>query len=315
MKAKFKKTSIILSFVFFTLGLIWSVLCIFIKISKNLMGIGDIIACSIIVIAIFLVGIFIFLYNHNAYLHIDDHKISGKFGFFKPLECDINDVDFVLAQFDTIHILLKNRKYYITGITNAYEISAFIMPKIPFNFKENKKDVIANIEKSNKNIKKNTILVFCSIGLSFLWVIITVLLTESKELQEFDNTDWIIFSTMCVLEALTIIAMFTFAIKARNQKPLVIKKQLYGIQRTTIEQTPLLKSPFTVKAVFTDAYFSHRITLYDCCIENNSDSFCYTIETFDVNLNLKFLCQSNFFDNVELQKMFINDLDITESFK
>ena len=62
MKAKFKKTSIILSFVFFTLGLIWSVLCIFIKISKNLMGIGDIIACSIIVIAIFLVGIFIFLY-------------------------------------------------------------------------------------------------------------------------------------------------------------------------------------------------------------------------------------------------------------
>ena len=119
---------------------------------------------------------------------------------------------------------------------------------------------------------------------------------------------------MCVLEVLTVIAMFTFAIKARRGNPVALEKQIYGIHRTTIETTPLLESPGELKAVLTDAYYSHRITLHCNCIENNNKSFHYNVEIFDAGFNLKFLYQSEFFESGEILEMFKGCLDITEKF-
>ena len=315
MKAIFKKTNYILLFVSIALAVIWSGVCVFIMINNNLTGIGNIVACLLVTIIICSFGTVPFLYNYKAYLQIDDNKISGRFGFFKRLECDINDVDYVLVQFDTMHILLKDRKYYIMGIKNAYEVGGYIVSRIPFVFDGNKQDIVANLKKRKQSIKRNSILTFCAVGLSFVWVLATVFLTGCKEqLSKFNHTDWIIFSIMCVLEVLTVIAMFTFAIKARRGNPVALEKQIYGIHRTTIETTPLLKSPGELKAVLTDAYYSHRITLYCNCIENNNESFYYNIEIFDEGFNLKFLYQSEFFESGEILEMFKGCLDITEEF-
>ena len=182
-------------------------------------------------------------------------------------------------------------------------------------FDGNKQDIVANLKKRKQSIKRNSILTFCAVGLSFVWVFATVFLTGCKEqLSEFNHTDWIIFSIMCVLEVLTVIAMFTFAIKARRGNPVALEKQIYEIHRTTIETTPLLESPGELKAVLTDAYYSHRITLHCNCIENNNESFHYNIEIFDEDFNLKFLYQSEFFESGEKLEMFKGCLDITEEF-
>ena len=152
--------------------------------------------------------------------------------------------------------------------------------------------------------------------MSFVWVLVTVILTGERDLSEFNHTDWVIFSIMCVLEALTVILMFTFAIRSCQANPVDMQMKIYRVCRNTIETTPLLKSEWNVKAVFTDPYFSHRITLYEGCIENNNDSFCYCAEMFDEKFNLKFINQSDIFERFEYVPN-VSDylLDITATFK
>ena len=320
MDAVFKKINQILLVVFLILALIWSGLCVFMFAENRLLGIGDIIACSLITSLPCLFGIIPFLYNRKAFLHVDDNKISGKFGFFKRLECEIRDVDFVLVQFDAIHILLKNRKYYIRGIKNPMQIGAFIMPKIPFLFDGNRQDVIADLKKRRQDVKKNAVLIFCTIGLAFVWLVVAILLIgSSKEFSDFTRRDWGLFAILCLFEIPTVTAMFVFARKAWQANPLHLEKQLYGVRRTMIETTPLLKSPWKVKAVLTDAYFHERITIYSECIENDNDTFCYRIERFDANFNLKFFGESKILKKDAFEyanrEIFENYLDITTAFQ
>lgn len=315
MKAIFKKTNPIILSVLFAIMLLFSGVCWFIVVSRDLAGKGNVFVCVFVSVISCSFGIFPSLYNYKAYLHIDDRKISGRFGFFKRVECEIGDVDFAVVEIDGVRLLLKDRKYYIRGIQNAYEVCAFLVPKLPFCFDGNKQDAISDLKKHEKNLKKNTILTFCVAGLPFVWILVAVFLTGARELSEFNSTDWIIFSIMCVLEISTVIAMFTFAMKTRQAHPIDLEKRIYGIRRTTIETTPLLKSPWNVKAVLTDVYFFHRITVYDRCIENNGDSFCYRTEVFDENFNLKFLWESEIFESPVPLEMFENLLDITDTYK
>ena len=132
MQAVFKKILRITPIIFFILDLVWLGLCVFMLVEKSMTTAGDIFAFSFLTIIFFSFTIIPFLYNHKAYLYINDNKIVGKFGFFKRLECNISEVTFVLAQNNTIHIVLKDRKYHIMGIQNAYAISAFIQQKCRF---------------------------------------------------------------------------------------------------------------------------------------------------------------------------------------
>ncbi|MBO7740131.1 MAG: hypothetical protein J6S34_01250, partial [Clostridia bacterium] len=102
MKAEFKKTNHILSIVYLVLALIWSGLVAFMFIEKRLSGGGDIVASLLVTIAIYTVAVMPFLYNRKAYLHINGNQITGRFGLFKRLDCDITDITFVLAQFDQL---------------------------------------------------------------------------------------------------------------------------------------------------------------------------------------------------------------------
>ena len=314
MKAVFKKTNSILFAVFLALLIIWSGLCVFMLLKNNLTGATNILICLLVAIIICAFGMIPFLYNYKAYLHIDNNKIVGRFGFFKRLECDMADVTFVLPRFDTMHILLQDRKYYIMGIKNAYEVGAFMMQNIPFSPCENKQDVIANVKKRQQNIKKYSVFVFCAIGLSFLWVLITVFLTGARDLPQFNPSDWIIFSMMCFLEVLTVSAMFTFAIKARQGNPVKLEEQIYKIKRSAIETAPLLAVSGRIQSVFADPFFSQRITVCLNIIEDNDEAFLYYTEIFDEDFKLKFAYQSRIFEDAEMYEMFRGCLDITEKF-
>lgn len=313
MNAVFKKSNYILLVVFLIMALIWSGLCAFIIVKNNITEVGDIIACLWVTIIICSLGIITFLYNYKAYLHINGNKIVGRFGFFKRLECDINDVTSAFVRIDTIHIFLKDRKYYIKGIKNVYAINAFINQRIPFLTCDVTEELIANIKKHSHDQKKNIISVFCAMGLSFVWVFITIFLTGARDLPDFNNTDWVLFSIMCALEVLTIIVMFTFAIKSRKRN-LPLEKQIYEVKRSILKTTPLLVGPGYTKSVLTDVEYSQRITIYCGCIENDDFSVCYSIEIFDEDYNLKFLYQSEIFTNEQSTEMFEGLLDITDKF-
>ena len=310
MKAVFRKTNYLLLIVFLVMGLMWLALSGLLIIKKNITGIGDMIACILVAIIICSAGVVPFLYNYKAYLCIDNNRIKGRFGFFKRLDCDIADVTLVFARFDTMHVVLKDRKYYIMGVENAYELSAFIRQSMPFSPQPVTKERIENVKKCSRDQKKNTMLVFCGVGLSFVWIFITMFLTGARDTSDFSSMDWVYFSIMCVLEVPTLIAAFVFAIRAyKTNFPL--EKQIYELRRSIMETSPLLSVPGTVKAVLINAD-AFRITVHTC-IENDDRSVCYCVESIDQNYNLTLVYQSEILDSEEsLPKSFRYFQNITE---
>ena len=295
-------------------ALIFLGVCTFILIKNVETTVGDILTCSFISLIFFSFAIIPFIYNRKAYLHIDDDKIIGRFGFFNKLECNISDITFVLPQFDTLHIVLNDRKYSVKGINNAYDISAYIRQKIPFSPYNVTEEIIEkHIKEPKKKQKNNIILVFCMLILSFAWLFITVFLTEEKELSEFTRTDWIYFCIMLILEIPTVISMYVFAIKS-GKGNLQFQKHVYKIKRSIVESTPLLSGPGCLKSVFTDSECSQRITLYCNCVENDPLSVCYNVEIIDESFNLIFQYQSEIVTIENVNEMFVGTLDITNKF-
>ncbi|MBQ7829025.1 MAG: hypothetical protein IJ345_02000 [Clostridia bacterium] len=313
MKAVFKKSNRILFVGFLIISLIVVGVCVFVLVKDSTTMVGDIIACCFIPIIYLSFAIIPFIYNHKAYLHINDNKIIGKFGLLKRLECDVTDVTFALAKFDTLHIVLKDKKYCIRGIENAYAISAFIQQKMPFSPCAVTKEVIENIKKRTKNRKRYIIWVYCLVGLSFVWVFITMFLTGLRDLPEFSQMDWIFFWIMWALEVPTVIAMFVFAIRSRKGN-LKFEKQNYEIRRSVLESAPLLSGPGYLMAVFADCEFTQRITLYGGCIESDPLSACYYIEVLNEDYKPKTLFQTEIFISEDYDEMFGVFLNITDKF-
>jgi len=311
MEAVFKKIYRITFIAFLILDLIWLGLCVFFVVKKGMTSAGDIFAFSYITIIFFSFAIIPFLYNRKAYLHINDKKIVGKFGFFKRLECDISEVTFVLAQNDTIHIVLKDRKYYIMGIKNSYAISTFIQQKMPFSPCEVTEEVVENIKNRLKKRNKNIILVFCAMVLSFAWIFITIFLTDARDLSEFNRMDWIIFGGMWVLEIPTVVTMFVLAIKS-GKGNIQFEKQIYDVKRSVLETTPLLWGPGDLRAVLTDCICSKRITVYCGCVENDPLSTCCRIEILDENYKLQFVYQTDPFTVENFEEEFEGLVDLTD---
>jgi hypothetical protein len=126
-----------------------------------------------------------------------------------------------------------------------------------------------------KSIKKKGLIYVCSgLALMFINIFVTVFLTGEREMHEFSNIDWTIFSIMGVVEIATIIATFYFAQKTgKNNIP--IEKLQYTIQRRIIETQPLL--PGFVIAVYTDENYTGRITLFGY---PNDSAVYYSVQEF-----------------------------------
>ena len=212
MCAIFKKTNKTLPFIYVILAV--SFFGISLLINKNESQGINVIICVIISIIICAFGALPYLYNRNAYLHIVEEKITARYGLFNRLECEIGDVDFASAQNNTLHLLIKGKKRSIFGVTNSDKVAEYIVTKISFNFDGDANEIINILKARKQDTKKFSVLTYCSVGFSFFWIIITVLLTGARDLPEFNRTDWTYFSAMCVLEAVTVVAMFVFAIKS-----------------------------------------------------------------------------------------------------
>ena len=315
MNAIFKKRNPIILFVVPMLAALvgFGFCALILFLNKPIEG-ASIFACIFAAVVCLAFGLFPSFYNRKAYFRIDGNTVSGKFGFFKRLECDIHDVDFAQGKWNSLCLLIKNRKYDIRGMENARDVGAFIMRRVPFHFDGDKQEVIAALKKQDRDAIKYTRLAYGTVGLFLLLPFIALFLTGARDIPQFNLADWIIFSILCFLEISTMIAMFTFAIRTRRSTPIDLDKQIYAIRRATVETAPLPKTAWKLKAVLTDAYFCERITVYEGCMENNSTSCCFRVEMFEDDFQLKFAFESEFFENCEDLNLLQDHLDITKNF-
>jgi len=313
MKAVFKKSFRYLFILFLTLDLMWTGLFVFFLVN-GMRAVGDIVLFSVITLIYYALAVILFLYNRKAYLQINDNRIVGKFGFFRRLDCDISEVTFVLVQNDTIHIVLKDQKYHVVGIKNAYAIGALIQQKMPFSPCEATKEAVESIKKRIRSRKKNIILVFCMAGLSLVWLLAAFpLIDTSKEFSDFIPRDWWIFAILCALELATLITMFVLAVRTRKGN-LQLEKQIYEIKRSAMETTPLLWGPGELRAVLAYPLYSQRVTVYSGCVENDPLSTCCRVESFDEKYQLKFLYQTEPCTVENLDESFQGLIDLTDKF-
>lgn len=315
MNAIFKKSKYVLSAVFFILTSFLVALFLYMFIKGKMDGLDDTILCTVIIMICCAFGIVPFLYNHKAFLKIDNGKIVGRFGFFKHIEGELSDVVFTMALVDSLHIVFKDRKYYILGIKNPYQLSAYIKRRLSFSPRPVTEDDLIKAKGRKNTLNKHVILIFCMIALAFLWIVLTMLFIEdSKEFSDFTRQDWICFTLLCCLELPTVFFMFFFALSARKGS-LGTEKELYEIKRSLMESTPLSTTIGRIEAVLLDVEFFRRITVISGCIENNEHATYFNIEQLDKNFDLKFVYQSEIFENKECVLPFFEELcDITEKF-
>ena len=255
-----------------------------------------------------LIGTVFLLFNIKAFFYIDNGHIKGKYHYFGRINCNIDDVAFTLGRNQTLIIQLKDGKTHtIMGLENAWQLASTIRQNMPFEVAEQPETLIEELNKLKSSKKKGLVYVCSGLALMFVIIFITVFLTGEREMHEFSQTDWTVFTIMCVLEIATVIATFYFANKTgKNNAP--IEKLKYCIRRTIIESYPLL--PGYVIKIFSDENYTGRITLFGY---QNDDSVYYTVQEFASDYTFFKTYESEIFKNTEqLQDGFDALIDITD---
>lgn len=261
-------------------------------------------------IVICLFSVFSLFFNYKAYLYIDNGRIKGKYHWIGKIDCHISDVDFVLAQVNTLTIILKHGKTHtIMGVENSWELCSFIRKGIEFNVTQQPEKLIEELNKLKSERKKGIVYVCSGLALMFINIFITVFLTGEREMHEFSNIDWTVFAIMCVIEFATVVITFYFAQKT-GKKNVPIEKLKYDIRRSIIETKPLLFG--CILKVYTDYDCSGRIVVFGY---PDDESVYYIMQEFASDYTLFKSYESEIYQSMDELLVDIGELiDITEKF-
>lgn len=290
-------------------GLVLVGLFAFLGIKDSEATFGDILPGIVLGICFFVLGIIFMIFNHKAFLCIDNGHIKGKYHLVGKIDCNISEVDFVFAQINTLSILLKNgRKYTISGVKNSFELCSAIRRSMTFDSDKSLSDAQQSLKELASKQKKYMIFTFSGLVLMFVNIFVTAILTGMRELEEFSKTDWTIMFFMGIVEIAIFIATFYFA--QRTGKCIIpIQKARYDIRRTVIETKPL--PPGNAIMVFTDTNYDGRITVFGF---PNEASVYYTVENFNSDYTLSKIFESQIFDDIKNTPIEIEALvDITKN--
>ena len=234
------------------------------------------------------------LLNRGAYIRIEENTISAKYHWFGRLNCNIDDIEFVLPEINTLTILLKSgKRHVIMGVENSWALSAAIRRQ-SFEIEEETPDSLRQQLSQTQVIRKKELWwVLGGIVLMFANIFIAVLLTGGRDLDEFSQLDWILFSVMGAIELLTLIGLFWAA--QRCGKHLLPIEQLKYRLRGAIIATHPLPTNNTV-AVYTDENHTGRIVV---CGFPNYDSVYYCVQDIVGNFELKTVYTSNIYESAE----------------
>ena len=269
---------------------------------------SELLTFLIVGIMICLVVIPSWLLNLGAYIHIDETSIKAKYHWFGKIDCKLSDVVFAVARVNTLIIQLKDGKTHtIMGIENSWPLASIIRRNMPFEVTE-QPEILTEKLNNLKATKKNGLIYVCSgVALMFVIIFVTVFLTGEREMHEFSNIDWTIFTIMVAAEIATTVATFHFA-KKTGKNNIPIEKLQYEIQRRIIEIQPLL--PGFVIAVYTDENYTGRITLFGY---PNDSAVYYSVQEFASDYTLFRTYTSDVYGSQEeLPADFETLIDITD---
>ena len=120
-----------------------------------------------------------------------------------------------------------------------------------------------------------------------------VLLTGGRDLHEFSQLDWILFSVMGAIELLTLIGLF-YAAQRCGKHLLPIEQLKHRLRGAIIATHPLPTNNIT--AVYTDENHTGRIVV---CGFLNDDSVYYCVEEIYGNFELETVHTSEIYESIE----------------
>lgn len=260
------------------------------------------------------VGAAAYLFNRKAFIRVREDHISARHNWSAKLECDIDEVDFALAQMNTLTLLLKNGKRHIlVELDNAYAVAEAIRCRMDWKEPRAPQEIREERLRLQRERKKDITLIVWLCVLMFAVIFLAVWLTGGRDIPEFSRQDWVIFAIMCGVEVLVVVALFCCAGRA-GRKLLPLEKETYLMGRRIVETQPLL--PGNVKAVYTDSACRGRITVF-----GYPDSGCvyFTVEQLVEDYQLQEVYTSGIFENEqemeeELEEEIEYLLDISKCF-
>ena len=159
-----------------------------------------------------LIAILSMLLNRGAYIHIEGKTIKAKYHWFGKLDCSIDDIEFVSPQINTLTILLKSgKRHVIMGVENSWTLGSAIRRQGFEIEKEAPDSLRQKLSLAQATRKKELWWVLGGSALLFVNIFVAVLLTGGRDLHEFSQLDWILFSVMGAIVLLTLIGLFYVA--------------------------------------------------------------------------------------------------------
>ena len=248
------------------------------------------------------------LLNRGAFIRVEETGIKAKYHWFGKLDCRMDDVEFVLPQINTVTILLKNgKRHTIMGLENSWAVASAIRRQ-GFAVEKEAPDALRDKLAQAQAVRKKELLWVLGVGaLLFVNIFITVWLTGGRDLDQFSQSDWIVFSVMGLLELLILVYLFCAA--ERCGKRLLPIEQLKYRLRGAILATEPLPTNHTA-AVYTDENNTGRIAV---CGFPNDESVYYCVQEIFGNYELETVKTSRVYENAEQlpEDLFAELIEIT----
>ena len=252
-------------------------------------------------------AIFVYQFNRNAFLKIQNGKIDGQFGWNEELHIKLNDITNAENQGKHLKLYIANNVVYIYNLTNAKDLCRYILSN-------NSKNIfhINNVEDAKIKCRKNkksfiTYLVSTIIVGTFMFINIgwCVFLTEGKDIVDFSKSDNIIFSAFAFAEIFTVLSALFLANKCGKKLEIYNISKLHILSAYALEHKSddINKYPNVITRKYFDRY-TYRIIVF-APYEN---IFAYILEKFDVK-TLSWICCYESSKEFEILSELYDDLE------
>ena len=235
--------------------------------------------------------------NRKAYINITKKGISAFCHFGLSLNCEFSDIESVSYGGSVLTINLKNgRKYSVSYLENDFELCKYIQKRIGTNneeyfSKELLQEEVYSLKKKRKLFSIASIGSFCLI---FPDVLITAILTDGKDISDFDTEDKFVFRLMLILGVSILIVFSVIFKKFLSQNEVLEKKE--NLLKLLVIKTTKSQPGNPIKLFVDDEFYpTGRIVVYGY---PNSDDVYFIGELLNDNYELDVVYESPIFKNM-----------------
>uniref|UniRef100_UPI004055A486 DUF2695 domain-containing protein n=1 Tax=Acetatifactor sp. TaxID=1872090 RepID=UPI004055A486 len=241
---------------------------------------------------IILFGIGAWIVEHSVHISVIGNRVQARNQCFIKLDCDISDIETVVDGYMAIEILLKNGKNFsIMGITNADRVSSFIRSRVTIEVNQPVATLIDELKQFQSKRKSSLFATIGALLMLFVNIFLLVAMTDARDLDQFNPSDWQKMLVMGILELITLSAAFWCA--GRSGKHLhTIQRLKYRINRTLVETEPLPAG--NAELVLTDDHYGGRIMV---CGFPNDTGIYFIVQEVNGNYSLETIHTSAILDD------------------